>query len=190
MPARTPAGGSPRTNASNHATPSSTVANTRRPCRGARCPGGPDARGTGGVGSGQALGRDGGSWLADGPERPARRQHAEEWRLTWTLDSDGGLGRDQFGRELELSPFLGVMGMPPPEPVLTRLNHPVFGAGTSIARSSSQARPCTCRFRSTVPDFPQGTATPARETARSRRSRSSAPSSAPSSRLRFVTTCL
>ena len=36
----------------------------------------------------------------------------EEWRLTWTLDSDGGLGRDQFGRELELSPFLGVMGMP------------------------------------------------------------------------------
>ena len=40
----------------------------------------------------------------------------EEWRLTWALDPDRGLGRDQFGRELELSPFLGVMGMPPPEP--------------------------------------------------------------------------
>jgi acetamidase/formamidase len=40
----------------------------------------------------------------------------EEWRLSWTLEVDSGLGRDQFGRELELSPFLGVMGMPPPEP--------------------------------------------------------------------------
>jgi acetamidase/formamidase len=40
----------------------------------------------------------------------------EEWRLSWTLEVDSGLGRDQFGRELELSPFLGVMGMPPAEP--------------------------------------------------------------------------
>jgi acetamidase/formamidase len=39
----------------------------------------------------------------------------EEWRLTWTLDPDAALGRDQFGRELGLSPFLGVIGMPPPE---------------------------------------------------------------------------
>jgi acetamidase/formamidase len=39
----------------------------------------------------------------------------EQWRLTWTLDPAAGLGRDQLGRELELSPFLGVMGMPPPE---------------------------------------------------------------------------
>jgi acetamidase/formamidase len=40
----------------------------------------------------------------------------EQWRLTWTLDLAAGLGRDQLGRELELDPFLGVMGMPPPEP--------------------------------------------------------------------------
>ncbi len=39
----------------------------------------------------------------------------EHWRLHWTLDPDGGVGRDQLGRELDLSPFLGVMGMPPPE---------------------------------------------------------------------------
>jgi acetamidase/formamidase len=40
----------------------------------------------------------------------------EQWRLVWTLDPDARLARDQFGRELELGPFLGVIGMPPPEP--------------------------------------------------------------------------
>jgi acetamidase/formamidase len=33
-----------------------------------------------------------------------------EWRL------DDGVGRDEHGRELDLAPFLGVLGMPPPEP--------------------------------------------------------------------------
>ena len=36
--------------------------------------------------------------------------------LEWRLDSRAGLGRDERGRELELRPFLGVLGMPPPEP--------------------------------------------------------------------------
>jgi acetamidase/formamidase len=36
--------------------------------------------------------------------------------LTWQLDADGGVGRDQIGREVELGPFLGVIGMPPEEP--------------------------------------------------------------------------
>ena len=36
--------------------------------------------------------------------------------LTWTLDPDAGVGRDQHGREVSLRPFLGVLGMPPPEP--------------------------------------------------------------------------
>jgi acetamidase/formamidase len=40
----------------------------------------------------------------------------DEWRLRWTLDPDRGTGRDQFGREVALQPFLGVLGMPPPEP--------------------------------------------------------------------------
>jgi acetamidase/formamidase len=36
--------------------------------------------------------------------------------LDWTLDADAGIGHDQLGREVTLHPFLGVMGMPPPEP--------------------------------------------------------------------------
>lgn len=38
------------------------------------------------------------------------------WRLHWTLDPDAATGRDEHGRELDLHPFLGVIGMPPPEP--------------------------------------------------------------------------
>jgi acetamidase/formamidase len=36
--------------------------------------------------------------------------------LVWELDADAGIGRDQLGREVQLRPFLGVIGMPPPEP--------------------------------------------------------------------------
>ena len=36
-------------------------------------------------------------------------EHRVEWRL------EGGIGR-ALGREVELAPFLGVIGMPPPEP--------------------------------------------------------------------------
>lgn len=36
--------------------------------------------------------------------------------LRWTLDADRGVGRDDRGREVDLRPFLGVVGMPPPEP--------------------------------------------------------------------------
>jgi acetamidase/formamidase len=36
--------------------------------------------------------------------------------LEWSLDAESGVGRDQDGREVSLSPFLGVLGMPPPEP--------------------------------------------------------------------------
>jgi acetamidase/formamidase len=39
----------------------------------------------------------------------------ETHSLWWELDSKAGVGRDQYGREVELRPFLGVMGMPPPE---------------------------------------------------------------------------
>jgi acetamidase/formamidase len=35
--------------------------------------------------------------------------------LRWELDVDAGIGRDERGRELALAPFLGVLGMPPPE---------------------------------------------------------------------------
>jgi acetamidase/formamidase len=35
--------------------------------------------------------------------------------LEWRLDAAAGVGRDERGRELELRPFLGVLGMPPPD---------------------------------------------------------------------------
>jgi acetamidase/formamidase len=35
--------------------------------------------------------------------------------LVWQLDADRGTGRDQFGREVVLRPFPGVIGQPPPE---------------------------------------------------------------------------
>jgi acetamidase/formamidase len=40
--------------------------------------------------------------------------HAPDVRLDWKLD--GATGRDEKGRSVELRPFLGVLGMPPPEP--------------------------------------------------------------------------
>jgi acetamidase/formamidase len=36
--------------------------------------------------------------------------------FTWTLDSDTGVARDSRGATVALAPFLGVIGMPPPEP--------------------------------------------------------------------------
>jgi acetamidase/formamidase len=36
--------------------------------------------------------------------------------LRWELDADTGLARDERGFEVELRPFLGVIGMPPDEP--------------------------------------------------------------------------
>lgn len=56
-----------------------------------------------------------GGWATPLNDR-LRVSELDEWRLDWTLDADTGIGRDQFGREVTLRPFLGVMGMPPPEP--------------------------------------------------------------------------
>jgi acetamidase/formamidase len=33
--------------------------------------------------------------------------------LAWVLDADAAVGRDQHGREVDLQPFLGVIGTPP-----------------------------------------------------------------------------
>ncbi|MDQ3399009.1 MAG: acetamidase/formamidase family protein, partial [Deinococcota bacterium] len=37
-------------------------------------------------------------------------------QLTWTLDTEAMVGRSSTGHSVTLSPFLGVMGMPPAEP--------------------------------------------------------------------------
>jgi acetamidase/formamidase len=49
--------------------------------------------------------------------------------LTWELDADAGLGRDRAGREVRLSPFLGVLGMPPDEPGVHPTGPPRFCGG-------------------------------------------------------------
>jgi acetamidase/formamidase len=36
--------------------------------------------------------------------------------ISWQLDAHRNVGRDHEGREVDLRPFLGVMGMPPPHP--------------------------------------------------------------------------
>lgn len=36
--------------------------------------------------------------------------------LVWTLDPDGGVARDQHGHEVNMRPFLGLIGVAPPEP--------------------------------------------------------------------------
>jgi acetamidase/formamidase len=36
--------------------------------------------------------------------------------VRWTLDAEAGVGRDETGREVDLQPFPGVLGMPPPTP--------------------------------------------------------------------------
>ena len=36
--------------------------------------------------------------------------------LHWSLEAEAAIGRDPQGREVELRPFPGVLGMPPPEP--------------------------------------------------------------------------
>jgi acetamidase/formamidase len=40
----------------------------------------------------------------------------ESRTLAWELDAEQGTARDVAGRVVELAPFLGVLGMPPPEP--------------------------------------------------------------------------
>lgn len=40
---------------------------------------------------------------------------APEYPLKWMLDADARVAHDQHGREVELRPFLGVVGMPPPD---------------------------------------------------------------------------
>jgi acetamidase/formamidase len=45
-----------------------------------------------------------------------RMSEGEKLVLDWSLDAAAGVGRDPQGREVDLRPFPGVLGMPPPEP--------------------------------------------------------------------------
>jgi acetamidase/formamidase len=54
--------------------------------------------------------------------------------LEWTLEADSGIGRSERGHELDLQPFLGVLGMPPPESGIHSTVPPrVFGGNIDCA---------------------------------------------------------
>lgn len=57
-----------------------------------------------------------GGWSSPANEYLGITDKAIRAILNWELDPDRLIGRDQFGHQLALSPFLGVMGMPPDEP--------------------------------------------------------------------------
>ena len=70
---------------------------------------------------------------------------------------------------MRLAPFLGVLGMPPPEPGIHSTTPPrPTAAATSTARSSSPARRSSCRSRSTARCSRPATVTARRATARCR----------------------
>lgn len=59
--------------------------------------------------------------LAAGRDSPLNARlgfhgNASQHDLQWTLDPDRLLGRDQYGRQVPLRPFMGVIGMPSAEP--------------------------------------------------------------------------
>jgi acetamidase/formamidase len=61
-----------------------------------------------------------GNWVAGGwPSAFNQRYGVPEGGTvvhTWQLDTDTMTGRNQHGHTIALRPFMGVMGMPPPEP--------------------------------------------------------------------------
>ena len=63
-----------------------------------------------------------GTWgwtVAGGWDHPVNQRLdlvGSEYYLSWTLDPDTLIGTNDFGHQVTLRPFLGVMGMPPDEP--------------------------------------------------------------------------
>lgn len=60
-----------------------------------------------------------GSTFAGGFDHPVNQRLGlvgEEFALLWELDAERKIGRDQYGHEVDLRPFLGVMGLPPAAP--------------------------------------------------------------------------
>ena len=100
------------------------------------------------------------------------------WTLTepphlirWELEGDVGRGG---GRSVRLAPFLGVMGMPPPEPGFHSTHPPRRSGGNIDCKELVAGATLSCRSRSTARSSRPGTVTPPRATARSPARRSSA----------------
>jgi acetamidase/formamidase len=56
-----------------------------------------------------------GGWPHDVNERLGFTEDGNRF-FRWSLDAERMVGRNQHGHEVQLRPFMGVMGMPPPEP--------------------------------------------------------------------------
>jgi acetamidase/formamidase len=69
-----------------------------------------------------------GGWQTELNDR-LRVSDLEVWRLHWSLDADAASAHDDFGREVSLRPFLGVMGLPPPEPGVHSTQPPRVSGG-------------------------------------------------------------
>ena len=85
-------------------------------------------------------------------------------RIDWELANGVGPRVDGSGRAAR--PFLGVIGHAAARPGVTRRSRRGRRAATSTARSSSPARPCTSRSRSTEGCSLPGTGMPRKATAR------------------------
>ena len=62
------------------------------------------------------LGRTGGGGTSNERDKRLGVAGGERHSLVWQLDSRSMMGRNQHGHRIALRPFMGVMGMPPPEP--------------------------------------------------------------------------
>jgi acetamidase/formamidase len=57
-----------------------------------------------------------GGGIANDLNRRLGAAEGERCVMIWRLDPDALVGRNQYGHTIALRPFMGVMGMPPPEP--------------------------------------------------------------------------
>lgn len=77
-----------------------------------------------------------GSWgwsVAGGVDDTIHRRlgldKAPPTQISWELDAERGVGRNQFGHEVRLRPFMGQMGMPPNEPGIHSTRPPRYCGG-------------------------------------------------------------
>jgi acetamidase/formamidase len=98
---------------------------------------------------------------------------AGESALEWQLGGTTGVTEDG-AQSVALAPFLGVIGMPPPEPGVHSTTPPRRFGGNIDCKELTRARRCCCRSAWTAPCCRPATATRRRATARCRARRSSA----------------
>ena len=72
-----------------------------------------------------------GGWPHEVNERLGLKNEADATILRWAIDAGTRTARDQYGRAVSLSPFLGVMGMPPDEPGILPTPPPRVTGGQS-----------------------------------------------------------